>query len=168
SAAGSVSAGCVSMKPSRAPVWGSRSSATWRCHTVAGSSLAHRATAGYSRSSISPLPEDDRSSGPFRYGRHRGQNAVHISPGLQAEHGSAVVEQVEFHVAPPPDQLLLALGFRPGFVPVAPDELRIDVPERPPDVLRESKCGFPPAICFWRRQVIIEDAADTAHFFPVR
>src|SRR5690349_15365806 len=52
-------------------------------------------------------------SRPFHFGGHRGQDRVHVTAGLQAENGAAVVQQVELDITAAPDQLLLAVGIRP-------------------------------------------------------
>ena len=53
-------------------------------------------------------------SGPADFGRHGGQDRLDVAAGLEAEHGAAVVEQVELDVAAAADQLLVAVGLGPG------------------------------------------------------
>ena len=58
---------------------------------------------------------------------------------------------------------MLALGFGPRPVHVAPDQLRVDFEQGAPDVLDEGEVAFPVAA----RQIIEEDAADTPGLAPV-
>src|SRR5262249_38605396 len=91
---------------------------------------------------------------------HGGENRLDVAAGLQPEHGAAVVEQIEFHVAPAADELLLALGLVPADRVVAPHQLGIDPEKGLADRFREREVGLPVAAV----EPVIENAADAAHF----
>src|SRR5690349_5393154 len=95
---------------------------------------------------------------------HRREDRIDIAAGLQSEDGAAVVEQVELDIAAAPDQLLLAVGFRPGAGEIAPDDIGIDLQEGAADILREGEVGVPVAAVV----PVVEDAADAARLFAVR
>src|SRR5690606_38863626 len=86
-----------------------------------------------------------------------------VAARAQAEDGAAIIQKIEFGVAPAPDELFLPLGLAPGQHDVAPHDLRINGEEGEPDFAGESKIGFPVA----RVQPVIEDAADAAHLVAV-
>src|SRR3546814_3816792 len=56
---------------------------------------------------------------------------------LEPEQSPAVVDEVEFGIAPAPDQLRLALGLGEGQAHAAAHDLREDVEERLADRLRQ-------------------------------
>ena len=87
-----------------------------------------------------------------------------VAAGLQAEHGAAVVEQVELDVAAAADQLFLALGLGPGLAHPAADDGRIDVEEGLAHVAGEGEVARRSRRCV----VVVEDAADAARLVPVR
>src|SRR4249920_2482331 len=86
-----------------------------------------------------------------------------MAAGLQPENRATVVEQVELHVTPTADELLLAIGLRPRQRHVAADDLRIDVEEGAADALREGEIGIPVSAV----EIVVEDAADAAHLLAV-
>src|SRR3546814_10282521 len=61
-------------------------------------------------------PETGRpfASGPFGERRQAHQDRVDIAAGLETEQSPAVVDEVEFGVAPAPEQLRVALGLGEG------------------------------------------------------
>src|SRR5512144_427715 len=101
-------------------------------------------------------------SRPFHDRWHRGQDRLDIAAGAQPEDRAAIVEQVEFHIAAAPDQLLLALGVCPRLRKVFPHQGWIDAQESAADILREGE-GFVP-VGF---QIVVEDAADSAWLITV-
>src|SRR5216683_4319472 len=103
-------------------------------------------------------------SRPLHFGRHRRQDRIDIAAGLQSEHGAAVVEQVELDIPSAPDQLLLAIGFVPRCLEIAPDQFGIDFREGAADVLSECEIGVP----IPRIVMIVEDAADAARLLAMR
>src|SRR5271166_2063480 len=82
-------------------------------------------------------------SWPFHQRRQGGENRLDIAAGPQAEHGAAVVQEVELDVASTTNELLIALRLVPGRRKVAPHQLRIDIQERAADVLDKSKVRVP-------------------------
>src|SRR3546814_3362915 len=76
-------------------------------------------------------------SGPFGERRQAHQDRVDIAAGLEPEQSPAVVDEVEFGIAPAPDQLRLALGLGEGQAHAAAHDLREDVEERLADRLRQ-------------------------------
>src|SRR3954451_11332325 len=84
-------------------------------------------------------------SGPLHFWRHRRQDRVYVAAGFQSEDGAAVVQQIEFDVAPAPDQLLLAVGGGPRRVEVAPDQFGIDAQKGAADILGEGEITVPVA-----------------------
>src|SRR5207253_9192955 len=102
-------------------------------------------------------------SRPFHQRRQRGENRFDIAPGFEPEQRAAVMEQVELDVAAAAHQLLLALGFRPGLCPIAPDELRVDAQEGASDFPGEDKIRFPIAAVV----PIVKNAADAARLVAV-
>ena len=70
---------------------------------------------------------------------------MNVAAGFQAENGAAIVEQIELHVAPAPDELFLAVGIRPVVVEVAPHEVLVDDQEGPADILGEAEVRRPAA-----------------------
>src|SRR5882757_10716437 len=101
---------------------------------------------------------------PLHLGRHRRQNRIDVAAGLQTEDGAAVVQQVEFHIASAPDQLLLAVFRAPRRIEVAPDDFGIDFQQGAADLLRKREVGVPVAAVV----PVVEDAADAARFLAVR
>src|SRR5262245_36371019 len=99
---------------------------------------------------------------PFHDGRHGRQDGFHVTAGLEAEYGAAVVKQIEFDVAAAADQLFFAVGVIPQQGEILSYQPRIDTQERATDVLRERK-GLIPI----RFEIIIKYAANTARFIPV-
>src|SRR3546814_10578228 len=79
------------------------------------------------------------ASGPFGERRQAHQDRVDIAAGLETEQSPAVVDEVEFGVAPAPDQLRVALGLGEGQAHAAAHDLREDVEERLADRLRDRK-----------------------------
>src|SRR6516164_6100061 len=104
------------------------------------------------------------TSRPFHFGGHRRQDRFDIATGLQPEDGATVVEQIEFDIAPAPDQLFLALLRAPVHSEISPDKFGIDFQEGAADVLREGEIGVPIAGIV----VVVEDAADAALLLAVR
>src|SRR5262245_13169345 len=101
---------------------------------------------------------------PFHFRRHGGENRIDIAAGLQTKDGAAVIEQVEFYIAPAPDQLLLAVGLVPWRVEIAPHQFGIDLQQRAADVLGKREVGIPVAAVV----PVVEDAADAARLLAVR
>src|SRR5262245_46390516 len=104
---------------------------------------------------------------PLHHGRHGGEDRLYVAAGLEAEHGAAVVEEVEFHVAAAAHQLLLALRLAPGLAEIAPHELGVDLKEGAAHVLGEGEGGVPAAVRWGRREVVVEDAAHAAGLLAV-
>src|SRR3546814_13474043 len=87
----------------------------WSSDVCSSDLRAHRAT-----SSPDPALLQERRalrkrgalflSGPFGERRQAHQDRVDIAAGLEPEQSPAVVYEVEFGIAPEPDQLRLALG----------------------------------------------------------
>src|SRR3954451_11043174 len=102
--------------------------------------------------------------GPLHFRRHRGEDRIDVAARLEPEQRAAIVQQVEFDVAPAPDQLFFAIGRVPGRVAIAPDKFGIDFQERAADVLGKGEIGIPVA----RIVVIVEYAADAACLLAVR
>ena len=100
---------------------------------------------------VSPLradpPPPHRASrwgrilGPGRQGRHGRQDRLDVAAGLEAEHGAAVVEQVELDITAATDQLLLPLGVGPVLVEVLADQMRVDDLEGAADILDKAEVG---------------------------
>src|SRR4051794_1974145 len=84
-------------------------------------------------------------SGPFRFWRHRGQDRIDIATGLEAKGGAAVVEQVEFDVAPAAHQLLFAIRRRPRRGKIPAYQFGIDLQEGAADIPGEVEVGLPVA-----------------------
>ena len=97
-------------------------------------------------------------SRPFHFRWHRRQDRIDIAPGFQAKNGAAVVEQIEFHIAPATDQLLLTIIIVPRRVEIAAHQVRIDFQKRAADVLRKGEVGIPVAAVM----PVVEDAAELA------
>src|SRR6185436_18102398 len=74
---------------------------------------------------------------------HRREDRIHIAAGFQPEDGAAVIQQVEFDIAPASDELLFAVGLIPGSSKIAPDQFGIDLQESAADALREGKVCVP-------------------------
>uniref|UniRef100_A0A0N4Z401 LigA n=1 Tax=Parastrongyloides trichosuri TaxID=131310 RepID=A0A0N4Z401_PARTI len=104
-----------------------------------------------------------KRAGPLHHGRHGTEDGVDIAAGLKAEHGAAIVEQVELDVAAATDQLFLALRVGPGLVHPAGDDLRIDLEEGLADRLGEGEVLLPVAAVV----VVVEDAAGAARLVAV-
>src|SRR3546814_8509447 len=85
-------------------------------------------------------------SRPARLRRQGHQDGFGVAAGHQAELGAAVVEQVEFDVAPAAHELPVALLGGPGLVHVAADDAGIDLEEGAADVLDEGEAGIPGAL----------------------
>src|SRR6478609_9662817 len=98
------------------------------------------------------------SSFPFRNRGHRGQDALDIAAGAQAEMGAAVIQQVELDIAAAPLGLFMAFLRRPGFGHAAADDLRLDVQECFAHGLGKAKVPVPVAAVV----VIVENAAHAA------
>src|SRR5271156_6016124 len=86
--------------------------------------------------------EPDPGSGPADERRERGEHGLDVGALLEAEHGAAVVEQVELHVAAAAHQLLGAVGFGPGLVHPVTDDLGIDAQERLAHSAGEGEVAF--------------------------
>src|ERR1700722_16155088 len=76
---------------------------------------------------------------PANLGREAHQDGPDVAAGLQAEQRATVVDQVELHVAAAADQLVFALGRRPGLRHATPDDPGIGVQESLPDVPDEAE-----------------------------
>src|SRR5690606_2483456 len=100
---------------------------------------------------------------PARERRHRAQDRLGASAGLQAEQRAAVVDQVELDVAPAAPGLEVALALAVRFVAVAFDDRRIRVEEGIPDRARERERPLEARLV----QVVEEDAADAARLVAV-
>src|SRR5437660_7618821 len=102
-------------------------------------------------------------SRPLHDRRHRGENCIDVAAGAQAEDGAAIIQEIEFDIAPAPYELFFTFGFGPGRCKIAPDEVRIDLGESAADILREGEIRLPvPGI-----EPVVEDAADAAHLVAV-
>src|SRR6478609_8570099 len=101
---------------------------------------------------------------PAHHWRHRTQNSLDVAPGLKAEHGTAVVEQIELDIEAPAGKLLRALRFRPRFHHPPAHDPWIDLQQSKSDVARECKILLEVA----RVEMIVEDAADAARLTAVR
>src|SRR6516225_4337835 len=98
--------------------------------------------------------------------RQGGENRLDVASGPQAEGRAAVIEEVEFDVAPAPDQLLVALRLAEPFAEVGAHELWIDGKEGTPDLEGEGQRRFDRRgagkIGIGGGEVVEEDAADAA------
>src|SRR5437763_181285 len=92
---------------------------------------------------------------PAHARRQGHQDGLHPAAGLQTEHGSPVVEQVEFGIPSAAVFLESPLGVRVRLVPAAPDDGEVSVEERIATVADEGKDAF-------SLEVIEKDAADAA------
>src|SRR5215468_5800327 len=108
------------------------------------------------------------TSRPPRQRWKRGEDRFDVAAGLEAEHGAAVVEQIELRVAAAAHELLVAVGLAPGQREVAAHDLGIDAQKRPADILREGEGGIPAALRIPRRQVVVKNATHAARLLAVR
>src|SRR5262249_1744809 len=92
-------------------------------------------------------------------GRKEGFN---ITAGLEAENGTAIIEEIEFDVAAAADQLFLAVRLCPWQCEIFANQPRIDSQECTTNVLCERKCLIP-----IRFEIVIKYAANTARFISV-
>src|SRR3981081_4591056 len=65
-------------------------------------------------------------SRPPHFRRHRRQHRIDTAAGCQAENGAAVVEQIEFRIAPAPDRLFLAVTLVPRRVEITADAFSVE------------------------------------------
>src|SRR5262249_7586342 len=99
---------------------------------------------------------------PLNRGRHGRQDGFNVAAGLQAENGTAVIQEIEFNVATAADQLFLAVSFGPGDCEVPANQPWVDSQECSTNILRECKRLIP-----IRFEIIIKYAADAARFVSV-
>src|SRR5262249_30880884 len=91
------------------------------------------------------------------------KDAVDIAPGLEAERGAFVIEQIELDVAPALDCLFFALGFGPRRVHPPTQDFRIDAEKRFTDIAGEGEILVPIAAVM----MIVENTPDPARFAPM-
>src|SRR5262249_10135267 len=91
------------------------------------------------------------------------QDGLCIAGGAQSEDSTAVVEQVEFHVAATAYELLVALGGAPRRVEVVAHQLGINAEEGAPDLLREGEIRLPVRAV----EIIVKNPADSAHLLTM-
>src|SRR6185369_10771106 len=99
---------------------------------------------------------------PLHRGRHGRQDGFYVAAGLEAENGTAVVQEIEFDVATAADELFLAVSFGPRDCEVFANQPWVDSQECSTNVLCERKRLIP-----IRFEIIIKYAADAARFVSV-
>src|SRR5882757_7064237 len=100
---------------------------------------------------------------PARAWRQAHQDAFRTTLGLQAKEGPTVMDQVEFHIAPPPDLLPFFFPFAIRHILSFQDDGGVSGQKCIPAGFLESQQLI--SLLFIRRpQMIIEDAANASHF----
>ena len=126
-------------------------------------------------SSVKPSPKPQQVTGgarpwrlPGHLRRQAHQDGVDIPAGLQAKDRAAVMQQVEFDIAPAPHQLMGPLGLGPGLMHAVADDPRIGVEEGLPHIAGEGEIILDAAAGRLVAEVIIKDAAQPARFIAMR
>src|SRR5215471_9441301 len=101
---------------------------------------------------------------PHHQRRHGRQDRLDVAAGLQPENRAAVVEQVELNITPTADELLLAVCISPWGHHVAAHDVWVDADKGAAYALREVEVLLPVSGI----EIVVEDAANTAHLCAVR
>src|SRR5882762_6452783 len=96
--------------------------------------------------------------------RHRHQNRLGAAAGLQAEQGSPIVDQIEFHIAAAPVQLEPALSLAVGLILAALEDGHVGGQKVIAYAAREGERPFESALA----EIVEEQAADPSSLIPVR
>src|ERR1700733_15016063 len=104
------------------------------------------------------------ASRPLHFRRHRRQDGIYVAAGFQAEHGAAVVEQIELDITAATDQLLFAFSRSPVRIEIPANQFGINFRKGAADFLGEAEVGIPVAGIM----MIVENAPDSTGFLAMR